>query len=71
MDKYKICKVETDENVVSCSDVIIGSDDDEEVYDLSKLANGFVIKDSTDGTTGWKVKVSNIGDLSAEQVTIL
>lgn len=38
-------------------------------YDPDTCPDGVIIKDSTDGTTAWKVKVSNAGVITTENVT--
>lgn len=38
-------------------------------YVPAACPDGLIIKDTTDGTTAWKIKVSNAGEISTENVT--
>jgi hypothetical protein len=66
---YCIDRVDDTSNVEETKMVAINNSVDS--YVLADLPDGLVIKDVTDGTTGWKIKVSNTGVLSTESVTVV
>lgn len=43
--------------------------DPTQAYDPAKCSDELILKDSTDGSTAWRIKISNTGVVSTEDVT--